>query len=221
MWFLIRFFESYCFFILDSFCLALDFRWFSLVRTWDNAILSSNIVTAIAFTYSLIVDLNFFDSDSISAFLSFNAEIEFVQNAKRFRATTFDLEYADDVESVNKDCVIYKIRILQSSRWNALIVICWIANEFSEFWMWWNCIKSVIVFYQKHCCLFAEYWYWIRWILDDSKLNEHFRFLAKYDCWNLEFWYVDWDSSLAAISDRFRISWWSSRALYETYFELM
>ena len=51
------------------------------------------------------------------------------------------------------------------------------------------------------------------------KLKKYFRLFAEYNCWNLEFWYVDWDFSFVAIFDWFRISWWSFRAFYEIYFE--
>ena len=60
---------------------------------------------AIAFEFPLIVDLNIFDNDLMIAFLNFNAEIEFAQSAERFRATTFDLECADDVENDDIYCL--------------------------------------------------------------------------------------------------------------------
>ena len=60
--------------------------------------MSSNIVIAIAIAFSLIIDLNFRDYDLIVVFLNFDAEVEFAQNAKRFRTTTFDFDCVNDVE---------------------------------------------------------------------------------------------------------------------------
>ena len=33
------------------------------------------------------------------------------------------------------------------------------------------------------------------------KLKKYFRLFAKYNCWNLKFWYVDWNFSFVAMSD--------------------
>ena len=132
MWFLIRFFESYCFRIFDFFWFVLDFRWFNLVKIECNIVVSSNIVIAIAFVFSSIVDLNFLFSNYIW-YEWIECSYSNVDNNLIIETTTFDFECVDNVENVNKNCVNYKIRILQNLRWNVLIVICWIANEFDEF----------------------------------------------------------------------------------------
>ena len=62
-------------------------------------------MTAIAFEFPLIVDLNILDNDLMIVFLSFNAKIEFAQNAERFRATAFDFECAENVENDDIYCL--------------------------------------------------------------------------------------------------------------------
>ena len=121
--FLIYFFALYQY--LDFICFALDFRRFSLVRTWrDDYLLIVEI--AIAIVLSLIVNFDFLSSRWVKywwwiecsfleswqwldrRFLNFNTKVEFDRDAKTFRTTTFNLWCACDIERVLTHVLLMK-----------------------------------------------------------------------------------------------------------------
>ena len=91
---------------------------------------------------------------------------------------------------------------LKMSTYVVCYIICWIANEFDEFWMWWDFIKSITVFLLNIC------WYEILRSNSIIKRVVTIFSIILFDdiewCWN--FWYVDW-RFFAFCDIWLRVSW--------------
>ena len=134
MWFLIRFFESYCFRLFDFFCLVFDFL--DLV-SWklDMTIIYQSLMRSQLFFRWSLISIFFFALYSISMIECFRSKFDNDLNAKRFEQRHSILNVLTTLNYFDA-CFACNVRILQNSHENVLIIICWIANKFDEFWIW-------------------------------------------------------------------------------------